>query len=145
MNDRSTGFRGALALALAAVFAVVGAIFLFLPGGTLAFFNSLSERLGLAWGPAEGSFFVVLAAAYMAVVTVLSWRMFRAPEDRAYPRLLVQAKLASSVLSFAVFAFSRRWLILLVNGLVDAALALAVWAVYLRGKAGRLQGGGAGE
>lgn len=145
MNDRLAAYRKAFALALAAVFAVVGAIFLFLPGGTLAFFNSLSERAGMALGPAEGSFFVVLAAAYMAVVTVLAWRLFRSPGDRASAGLLVLAKLASSLLSFALFAASARWLILLVNGVIDGVLGLAVWAVYLRGTAGRRPGGGAGE
>ena len=136
MSDRLTSCRKTFALILVVTFAVVGAIFLFLPGGTLAFFNSLSERVGLAQGPAEGSFFVVLAAAYMAVVTVLAWRLFRSPGDQASAGLLVLAKLASAVLSLAVFAASARWLILLVNGVVDGALGLAVWAIYLRGKAG---------
>lgn len=136
MSDRSTTWRKAFALALAAVFAAVGAIFLFLPGRTLAFFNAFSARWDLAQGPAEGSFFVVLAAAYMTVVTILAWRLFRSPGDRASARLLVQAKLASSVLSLAVFALSARWSILLVNGLVDGGLGLAVWAAYLRKKAG---------
>ena len=145
MNDRMAACRKAFALAMASVFAVVGAIFLFLPGGTLALFNSFSERLGLARGPAEGSFFVVLAAAYMAVVTVLAWRLFRSPEDRASAGLLVLAKLASSALSFALFVASARWLILLVNGVVDGAIGLAVWAVYLRGKAGQRPSGGAGK
>jgi hypothetical protein len=137
MSDRSTAWRKAFALALVVTFAAVGAIFLFLPGGTLAFFNALSARWGMVQGPAEGSFFVVLAAAYMTVVTVLAWRLYRSPGDRASARLLVQAKLASSVLSLAVFALSARWSILLVNGLVDGALGLAVWAAYLRKKAGK--------
>ena len=145
MIDRMAACRKTLALALAVIFAVVGAIFLLLPGGTLAFFNSLSERVGMAQGPAEGSFFVVLAAAYMAVVTVLAWRLFRSPGDRASAGLLVLAKLASSTLSFALFAASARWLILLVNGVIDGVLGLAVWAVYFRGKAGRRSSGGAAE
>lgn len=136
MSNRLTSCRKTFALILVVTFAVVGAIFLFLPGGTLAFFNSLSGQAGMAQGPAEGSFFVVLASAYMAVVTVLAWRLFRSPGDRASAGLLVLAKLASSGLSLAVLAVSARWLILLVNGVVDGTIGLAVWAIYLRGRAG---------
>lgn len=140
MNDRSLSLRKAFSLGLAAVFALVGGIFLLLPRGTLAFFNAISRRLGMVEGPLEPTFFGALAAAYMFVVTVLAWRMFRSPEERIYPLLLAQAKLASSALSFVLFAIRAPWLIYLVNGIVDGGLGLAVLAIYLRTRAA--DGGG---
>ncbi len=141
MDARSRAAYKTVSLGLAVIFAVVGALFLIIPGETLAFFNALSRRAGLAEGPAGRSFFVVLAGAYMYVVTVLAWQMFRHPEDKTFPLLLGQAKLASAVLSFLMFAVHAPWLIYLVNGIVDGALALVVLAFYLRVKAA---GGGAG-
>jgi hypothetical protein len=141
MNEPSAAFVKAFGLCLASVFAVVGGLFVLLPGGTLAFFNSASRRLGMVEGPVEASFFVVLAGAYMFVVTVLAWRMSRSPLEKIYPLILGQAKLASSLLSFLMFAIHAPWLILLVNGIVDGALALVVWIVYRRIASGR---GGAG-
>lgn len=142
MGDRSLARYKAFSLGLAGVFAVVGAIFLVLPGGTLAFFNATSRRLGMVEGPVEPSFFGALAVAYMVVVTALAWRMSRSPKDRVYPLLLAQAKLASAVLSFLLFAVHAPWLIYLVNGAVDGALGLVVLAMYRRAKG---RGGGAGS
>lgn len=135
MNEQPPALRKAFSLGLALVFALVGGIFLFLPRGTLAFFNAISRRLGMVEGPVDPTFFSALAVAYMVVVTVLAWRWFRSPEERAFPLLLAQAKLASSVLSFLLFAVRAPWLILLVNGIVDGALGLTVLAVYLRMRA----------
>jgi len=135
MSEKPPALRKAFSLALAVVFALVGAIFLLLPQGTLALFNTISRRLGMVEGPVEPTFFLALAGAYMFAVTVLAWRMFRSPEERFYPLLLAQAKLASAALSFALFAFRAPWLIFLVNGFVDGALGLAVLAIYLRARA----------
>ncbi len=64
-------------------------------------------------GPAERSFFGVLAAAYMYVVTVLAWLMYRFPREKAYPMLLANAKFASSALSCSsLFAVHAHWLVL---------------------------------
>ena len=142
-SDRSRAAYRAFSLGLAVIFAVVGAIFLLLPRATLGFFNAAARRLGMAEGPADLSFFMALAVAFMCVVTVLAWRMYRSPREKIYPLLLAQAKIASSVLSFALFAAAAPWLILLVNGIVDGGLGLIVLALYLRMKAGR-DGGGAG-
>ncbi|HSA95013.1 MAG TPA: hypothetical protein VLJ16_03100 [Acidobacteriota bacterium] len=136
-NDRSRGLYRAFSLGLAMIFAAVGAIFLFLPRATLAFFNAAGRRLGMAEGPADLSFFTSLAVAYMCIVTVLAWRMWRSPRERIYPLLLAQAKIASSILSFALFAAAAPWLILLVNGIVDGGLGLVVLALYFRLKNGR--------
>jgi len=129
---RTTGYT------LAIVFAAVGVVFLVIPGRVIAFFNGLWGPLGLppAAGP-DAPFFVVLAAAYMFVVTVLAWNAGAHPESRVFPRLLVMAKAASSLLSFGYFAFGAGHLILLVNGVVDGALALLVLCVFLRSGTGR--------
>jgi hypothetical protein len=141
MNDRSQVSYKAFSLGLAMIFAIVGGIFLLLPRETLEFFNALSRSLGMVEGPAEPTFFVVLAAAYMAVVTVLAWRMFKSPREKIYALLLAQAKLASSALSFLMFTVHARWLIYLANGIIDAALGLIVLTMYFRSKS---WGGGVG-
>jgi hypothetical protein len=132
MSRMSRASFRAVSLGLAVVFALVGGVFLFLPAEMLAFFNAVSRRLGMIEGPTEGSFFLALAGAYMYLVTVLAWRMFRSPRERLYPRLLAQAKLASAVLSFLLFALQAPWLIFLVNGIVDGALGFAVLAMAPR-------------
>ncbi len=121
--------------ALCAAFALVGAAFLLVPDAVLALFDGWSARLGLATstGPAD-PFFVGLAAAYMYVVTALAWAMFRHPRDVASARLLVQAKLASAVLSLALFCLRQPHLILLVNGIVDGSIGGLV-LLLLRGSA----------
>ncbi len=113
--------------ALALVFAAVGLLFLFLPDGVTGFFNSLSIPLGMAPAPLPGrNLFVVLAVAYMYLVTVLAARAARRPDDGTAPALLAQAKFASSGLSFALFFISSPHLILLANGIVDGGLGIAV-------------------
>lgn len=117
--------------AFAVAFASVGLVFLVHPGGVLTWFDTWSRRSGLAVfaGPAE-RFWLVLAAAYMYVVTVLAWSMFRRPGDPVYPRLLAHAKLCSAALSFAAFGLYVPHLIFLANGIVDSAIgaaALVLW------------------
>ena len=137
MTEQSRSAYRAFGLGMAVVFAAVGAIFVLIPGETLGFFNAMSRRLGMAEGPTGPSFFVALAGSYMYVVTALAWLMYRSPGDKIYPLLLAQAKLASSVLSLALFAFRAPWLIFLANGIVDGAIGLVVLALYFRVKAGR--------
>jgi hypothetical protein len=137
MRERSRASYRALSLCLAVVFAVVGGIFLVLPRETLAFFNGLSRRLGMVEGPVERSFFGVLSAAYMYVVTVLAWLMYRFPGEKIYPMLLAHAKLASAALSFLLFAVQAPWLVYLVNGTVDAGLGLVALMMAAQAKAGR--------
>lgn len=132
MDDRSRASYRALSLGLALIFALVGAVFLLLPHGTLVFFNSMSRRLGMAEGPTDRWFFSVLAVAYMYVVTVLAWLMYRSPREKAFPFLLAQAKLASAALSFLMFAIQGPWLIYLANGVVDAAIGILVLTMYFR-------------
>ncbi len=111
-----------------AAFAVVGALFLFVPRWLCALFNDWSAEVGLATFAGDGGgFFVGLAVAYMYVVTVLAWEMFREPLDPRPPRLLLHAKGASSILSFGLFSLATPHLAFLANGVVDGAL----WVVIL--------------
>jgi len=136
MRYGSLAWYRALSLVMAAVFALAGGAFLLFPGGVLSFFNALSRRLGMIEAPATGAtFFLVLAVAYMYLVTALAWSMYRSPKQRIYPLLLCQAKGASSLLSFGLFAFQSPLLIYLANGVVDGALSLLVLLLFLRARA----------
>ena len=124
----SLGVYRAVSFAFAVVFVVVGLLFLIAPDGTLSLFNLFARRLGLAEASGgDNRFFAGLAVAYMAVVTALAWSMYRRPDERIYPRLLVLAKTASSLVSFGLFFLHKPLLISLANGVVDGGLALFVW------------------
>lgn len=114
-------------LAMTIIFAVVGLIFLFFPDSALIFFNSISGRLGLPQSAVQGTgFYLILAAAYMYLVALLVYLMYRHPEQNIYPFLLVQAKLASSVISIYLFLVHRHYLIYLANFAVDGFIGIAV-------------------
>jgi divalent metal cation (Fe/Co/Zn/Cd) transporter len=111
----------------AALFALVGALFLFFPDATPAFFNGLSALFNLPESPLQGPGFpLILAAAYMYIVALLAFMMFRRPEQTVYPVLLANAKLASSALSLYLFLTHRPYLIYLANFCVDGAIGLVV-------------------
>lgn len=118
--------------AMAATFALVGAIFLAIPDQVLAAFNFLARGLGWPQSPAEAhTLFLALAVAYMYLVTVLAVQIARRPQERAWPWLLAQAKAVSALLSLALFLFGGRYLICLANFVVDGSLAAAVWWLCL--------------
>jgi hypothetical protein len=119
------------ALLMAVSFAAVGLLFLFVPEGVIAFFNTLSVRFGLPPAESTAGFYLVLAVAYMVVVTVLAGWMFARPGNDTLPVLLIVAKAASAILSFGFFATRAPSLIYLVNGVVDGLLALGVLALYV--------------
>ncbi len=122
--SRLTPYR-LVSLALAVGFAVAGLVFLFFPDETI----SLGQRaIGTPVG--ENRFFLILASAYMYVVTALAWSMFRSPDEPIYPRLLWQAKAVSSVLSFGFFLLHAPLPIYLANGVVDGALAVVVLVMF---------------
>jgi len=137
-----TGTVKFFGLAMFLTFAAVGSLFLLAPETVLRGINALGRSLGMNESPLHGAgFFSVMASAYMAVVTVLAWRIFRSPFVSAYPFLLAQAKAASSLFSLGVFFIHRPDFILLLNGIVDGALALlAFWifrSVKLKGSTAR--------
>lgn len=108
------------------IFAVVGFVFLFYPNAVLIFFNSLSRHWGWAPSPVQGaSFYLTLAAAYMYLVTVLAFQMYRHPEENIYPSLLAQGKLASSLFSIFLFLTEQHYLVYFANFVIDGCIGLA--------------------
>jgi len=133
MDNGKKSFYKIMSLVLALLFASVGIIFLLMPTGVIGFFNTISRSFGMRESPLTGyQFFLILAAAYMYIVTLLAWSMFRHPENKTYPLLLAQAKAMSSLLSFLFFIFHQSFLIYLANGVVDGAIAVFVLVMYLR-------------
>jgi uncharacterized protein YjeT (DUF2065 family) len=120
-----------IGLALSLTFAIVGLIFLLAPEAVLRGLNAVGRSFGMSDSPLHGAgFFSVLASSYMAVVTVLAWRMFKSPASPAHPLLLGQAKAASSLFSFGVFGFHAPYFVLLANGIVDGALAVLAFCIF---------------
>jgi hypothetical protein len=105
-------------------------IFLFLPDSALIFFNSISGYFGLPQSPVQGTgFYLILASAYMYLVTLLAYLMYRYPEQNIYPFLLAQGKLASSIISIYLFLMHQPYLIYLANFVIDGFIGIA--ALYL--------------
>ena len=120
-----------ISLTFAVIFAVVGLLFLFLADGVLGFFNTLSFLLGMLQSPVQGyDIYLVLAAAYMYLVTLLAYRMYREPDNPLFPLLLANGKLASSALSIALFVFHQPFLIYLANFLIDGLIGILVLLFY---------------
>ncbi len=114
-------------------FAVVGLIFLFIPGNVLVFFNTLSGYLGMSPSATEGvNFYLILAVSYMYLVTVLAFLMYRHPENKWLPLLLTHGKFASSILSIGLFLFHQPYLIYLTNFMVDGLIGIGALFFYLR-------------
>jgi hypothetical protein len=123
----------AVSLVLMLLFAMTGVLFLGFPDAPIAFFNALSPSFGMPPAPASGrDFYLILAVGYMYLVTVLAFLMFRHPENRHFPLLLVHAKLASSVLSLAPFLLQAHYLIYLANFAIDGVIGIVVLTMYLR-------------
>jgi hypothetical protein len=142
MTPAQASYYRAVSGLLCAAFALVGAAFLLVPDAVLSLFDGWSRSVGLATSAgAPGEFYVVVAVAYMYLVTVLAGSMARDPQDPTPARLLVHAKLASSLLSFGVFFLRQPHLLLLVNGIVDGSIAGLV--VFLRAGRGAVAPRGA--
>ncbi len=117
-------------LLMAVTFGGVGLIFLCFPTGVLGAFDALSRRVSLPPAGQAAGFYLILAVAYMYVVTLLAAGMFLRPANAALPVLLINAKAASAILSFGFFAFRQPALIYLANGVVDGLIAVGVLAIY---------------
>jgi len=124
-------FYRIFSLSFAIIFLIVGCLFLLVPGRVLIFFNSLSEYLGLNQSPVpDFNIYIVLAIAYMYLVTLVAFLMYKHPENSYFPLLLANGKLASSLLSLCIFVFSQPYLILVVNCVVDGLIGIAAYAFY---------------
>jgi len=120
-------FYRIVSLALSTVFGIVGLLFLVVPGSVVGFFNSLSQVLGMAGAPLEGhGFYFILAVGYMYVVAFLAYLMYRNPGNLHLLLVLINAKSASSILSIFFFVFVHPYLMFLVNGVVDGAIAFGL-------------------
>jgi hypothetical protein len=124
-----------VSLCLSIVFAVVGMIFLFMPDGVFLWFNSISRQLGFPESPLQSfGLYQVLATGYMYLVTLLAYLMYKHPENKFFPILLIQGKSASSLISLAFFLFHLQSLIFLTNGVVDGMIAIGVLILYRKKK-----------
>ena len=131
MKNRQRRLYRMVSLILAATFATVGLIFIILPDQMLEFFNRISPLLKLPPAPVQsGSFFPILAIAYMYLVTLLTGLMFRKPDNRLLPLLLAQGKFASSMASLFYFFFRAPYLICLANAVVDGLIGALVMCMY---------------
>jgi hypothetical protein len=115
------------------LFAITGILFLGLPDKVIVFFNTLSSSFGMLPAPVTGwSFYQILAVGYMYLVTILAFFMFRDPDNHYFPLFLMHAKLASSILSLAVFLLQAHYLIYLTNFIIDGVIGIVVLALYLK-------------
>ena len=122
-----------VSLFLGIVFAIVGLLFLFGTDIVLTFFNDLSGHLEMPTSPVNDlGFYPLLAVGYMYVVTVLAFLMYRSPENSAFPLLLTHSKLATSILSLALFLLHERYLIYITNFVVDGFIGVVILLFYLK-------------
>ncbi len=122
-----------ISMILAVCFALVGLIFLLIPNHLLAFFNSIALQFGMITVDSnQGGFFLALAVAYMYLVTLLAVLMYKHPENRIFPMLLVNAKIASAAFSFALYFITGPYLIFLANGVVDGLIGVGLAIFYPR-------------
>ena len=122
-------------LTVAIIFAIVGLIFLFFPDWALIFFNNISGYFKFPQAPLQGTgFYLILASAYMYLVTFLAYLMYRHPEQKIYPFLLAQAKLASSVISIYLFFIHQHYLIYIANFIIDGLIGIAALYFLLKMK-----------
>ena len=134
----------AIAFAFAVIFAAVGVMFLAAPGEVRALFDQVgigAASPGMTAADVDSGLFRALAVAYMYLVALLAWMMFRRPTEPVWPTLLANAKLASATVSFVLFVAHRPYLVYPVNGVVDGligatALLLRRRAIRWRDEAG---------
>jgi len=122
-----------ISLLLLFLFAITGMLFLLIPDRVLILFNTVSSPLGMPQLTVTNwSFYLILAVGYMYLVTVLAFLMFKHPENRYFPLLLIHAKLASAVLSLALFLVQAHYLIYLANFFVDGIIGIVILTLYLK-------------
>jgi hypothetical protein len=121
----------------APIFALGGAAFYLLPGAVTRSLNRQARLVGLEEAPVDAdNLWVVLAAAYMALITAISARAAADPLARQdLVRLLILGKTASSLGALGYFLFHRRALAFAANFAVDGAIAGATWALLEEARA----------
>jgi hypothetical protein len=125
-------FYRAISLLMMSVFAAVGLLFLFAPNGVSRFFNLVSSYGGMRQIPMQGNgFYLILAVGYMYLVSLLAYLMYRFPENRYFPLILANGKLASSFLSLSLFIADQPYLIYITNCVIDGMIGILVLTMYL--------------
>ncbi|MCS7287408.1 MAG: hypothetical protein RMK30_10175 [Anaerolineae bacterium] len=123
---------------LSVAFAVTGLGFLMFPEQILRSIGTIGRSLGPFAPDVEGRFWLVLAFAYMVLVTVMAGLGAWNP-SRFRPMLWVLAigKLTSSLTALAFFFLDRPAFVYLLNFLVDGGIVVLVGAcaLLLRDKA----------
>jgi hypothetical protein len=128
---------------LAASFAIVGALFLIAPDGTLDVITDLGDQIG-SFAPAPETteqLWLSLGFAYMVVITGICL-VAQADVVRYRPLILVLAagKAASSLTSLGFYVFDDDVFAYLLNFLVDGSLVLtSIWIWSLAGKAAAVE------
>jgi hypothetical protein len=117
----------------APIFAAGGLGFYLLPGMITATMNQGARTVGLAESPVDAdNLWVVLAAAYMALITAISADA-ALTEDAArrhyLARYLLVGKVASSLGALGYFAFRRRGYAFLANFLLDGGIAAVTYSL----------------
>ncbi len=122
-----------VSVVLMSLFAVTGLLFLLVPEQVIELLNNLSTPLGMLESPVAGSgFYLILAVAYMYIVTSLAFLMYKHPENPYFPQLLAQAKIASSLLSLGFFLLHQHYLIYLANFVIDGFIGAIVIILYIK-------------
>jgi len=110
----------------APIFMAGGAGFYLLPGRITANMNRGARMVGMEESPVDAdNLWVVLAMAYMALITVISTRAAGSGDRRQreeLTRLLMVGKAASSFGALGYFLFKRRAYSFLANFLLDGAI-----------------------
>ncbi len=122
----------AIALALAIAFAAVGLVFLCTPATVVNALEQVAHFVGGRGMPAadvDSALFRALAVAYMYVVTLLAWMMFRQPASTIWPALLAHAKFASAAVSLLLFVTHTAYLVYVANGIIDGLIGLLALAL----------------
>jgi hypothetical protein len=119
---------------LAWTFAVVGLTFLLAPNGTVRTINAVGGLFRI-FPPAPQSdlrFWLSLGFAYMALVTILAWRIADDPRaNRPLMPVLAAGKFASSFTCLLFFLFAEPTFLYLLNFLVDGSIVMIVLGCYL--------------
>jgi hypothetical protein len=110
----------------APLFMLGGAAFYLLPGTVTSSMNRSARMVGMEESPVDAdNLWVVLAMAYMALITAISYQA-SSTDDRRYrnqlARFLMVGKAASSFGALGYFIFKRRAYSFLANFILDGAI-----------------------
>lgn len=127
---------------LAITFAVVGLLFISLPGQVADTLTDIGDWFGSFAEPPDTGLrlWLTLAFAYMVVISGICV-VAQADPVRYRPLILILAvgKAASSLVALGFFVFQDDVFIYLLNFLVDGSLVIvALWLWVLAGRIGRL-------